>query len=421
MRSVPHSSSPTAQVSTNVFYQMIGKVVGAGTTFFITLYLARLLGPHGYGDIVKVVTYVSTFFIIADFGFNAVYLSDEQKSYTLPSLFFLRTLWSFVLLFVAYFLLRFVPLGIDDGYTAAVKLGILLYAPSILFQSMITTANAVFQKYLRYDYSFYAISVGSLTGILTVYIFSITHVSPALIGAGVYLSASIGTSFLALFYMQRLEALTMTYNRVYMKKLFIVSFPVGLTLIANLIYSHADSFILTLTRSTIEVGTYGFAYRFFETILVIPTFIMNASFPLLLAAKKQSVSLLLRRYRKLSWFMIVVSIGVAIAVWASAPLLIFIRPDFAVSGNYMRILALSFPLFFLSSLVMWMLFVFHKRWELCVIYSVSMIGNIGANVYYVPTYGATASAWITIASEALVLMATYFVLWQSLRLGKKRV
>ncbi len=416
----PKSSSAAIQISTNIFYQLAGKIVGAGTTFFVTLYLARLLGPLGYGDIVKVVMYVSAFFIIADFGFNAVYLSDAQTQYTFPSLFFLRLLWSFVLLGIAYVLLGVVPVGINDGYTLVVRTGILLYAPSILFQSIITTSNAVFQKHLRYDYSFYSVSFGSFVGLFALYFFSTIPFSPPLIGAGVYLSASIASAVFAFICMSRLERLTTHYNGEYMKKLFVASFPVGLTLMANLIYAHADSVILTLTRTTIEVGTYGFAYRFFETILVIPTFIMNASYPILLTSKQQSFISLVTRYRKLGFALTLLSVVFGVSVWILAPFLSVIRPDFSTSAEYLRILALSLPLFFLSSLVMWMLFVFNKRWELSVIYLIAMVINIGANVLFVPTYGAHASAWITLCSEALVLVATHSVLLRAWSEYKKQ-
>lgn len=409
------SSPIVMQISANVLFQLSGKIVGAGTTLFITLYLARLLGSYGYGDIVKVITYVSAFFIIADFGFNAVYLVDSKKLYTLPSLFILRILWSFVLLFAAYALLRFLPIGVYDGYTKAVRLGILLYAPSIIFQSIITTANAVFQKYLRYDYSFYAVSFGSIIGLISLYVLSRVPYPPSLIGAGVYLGASISTALVSFFYMRRLEGVLARYRFSYMKKLFVTSLPIGITLAANLIYAHADSFVLTLTRSTVEVGTYGFAYRFFETLLVIPTFIMNASYPILLTSKIKSAASLTKRYRKLFTSMIIISVAIAVGVWFMAPLLSIVRPEFIESSSFIRILVLSLPLFFLSSLVMWMLFVFHKRWELAFIYVTAMVINISLNILLVPLYGAYASAWITICSETIVLAATYSVLWRAQR------
>ena len=74
-----------------------------------------------------------------------------------------------------------------------------MYAPSIIFQSIITTANAVFQKYLRYDYSFYAVSLGSVVGLVSLYVLSRVPYSPSFIGAGVYLSASVSTALVSFF------------------------------------------------------------------------------------------------------------------------------------------------------------------------------------------------------------------------------
>lgn len=408
-------SSVSRQVSFNVLFQVLGKAISASTTFFITLSLAHMFGAAGYGDIVKVITYVSAFFVIADFGLNAVYISADQKTHALPSLFLIRVLWSGFLLAVSYVVLSVIPVGSGDGYSQAVRLGIFLYAPSIFFQSVITTTNAVFQKHLRYDYGVYAVVVGSVASLVAIYFFSITPHAPALVGASVYLIGSVATSIVAFFCVKKLETFTTKPQKRYMKDLFIASLPIGLTLVANIIYSHADSLILTLTRTTIEVGTYGFAYRFFETLLVIPTFMMNASYPVLLVSKKQSRELLLRRYKKLATTLIILSVGIGVVIWMMAPLLSYVREDFLASVTYIRILVLSLPLFFLSSLVMWMLFVFKKRWQLTIIYVIAMIVNIVANMQFVPQYGAIASAWITIISEGLVLVGTYSVLSFALR------
>lgn len=407
---VPKISTTAGQISTNVLYQLLGKVVGAGTTFFITTYLAYLFGPHGYGDIVKIVTYVSGFFIIADFGFNAIYLNDAQKVYALPSLIFLRSALSLVLLCISYLLLHFIPIGAIDGYTSSVRFGILLYAPAIIFQAVITTVNAVFQKHLRYDYSLYAISCGSAISLLALFLLPNFFSSPSFIGSLIYLSASIVTSIAAFLFMQRLEKISMHVSFAYTKLLLLSSIPVGITLIANILYAHADSVVLTLTRTTREVGTYGLAYRFFETLLVIPTFIMNAAYPILLQTSRSSPASLFHRYKKLTLLLSALSIIVMVISWICAPLLSYIRLDFIESVVYIRILILSLPFFFLSSLMMWMLFIFNKRWELSCIYLVAMVINIGANIVYVSTYGAYASAWITVWSEGLVLIATYSLL-----------
>ena len=58
-----------------------------------------------------------------------------------------------------------------------------------------------------------------------------------------------------------------------LRSLFIASFPLGLTLLFNVVYFHIDSIILTFTRTSAEVGIYGLAYKIFELPLVLPTFL----------------------------------------------------------------------------------------------------------------------------------------------------
>ena len=84
----------------NTGSQMIGKVVTSGTTFIISILIARSLGADGYGDFSKITTYIPIFYLFADFGLNAAYIQKEQedkKSY-LPTLFSIRILGSITLM-----------------------------------------------------------------------------------------------------------------------------------------------------------------------------------------------------------------------------------------------------------------------------------------------------------------------------------
>jgi O-antigen/teichoic acid export membrane protein len=66
----------------------------------------------------------------------------------------------------------------------------------------------------------------------------------------------------------------------------------------------------------------------------------------------------------------------------------------------------QFPLYFISSLTMWILITQKKQWKLVGIYGVSMCSNILLNYLFVPQYGYTAAAWITVIGEAIVLLAS---------------
>ena len=81
----------------------------------------------------------------------------------------------------------------------------------------------------------------------------------------------------------------------------------------------------------------------------------------------------------------------------------------------MRILTLGLPFFFLSSLVMWALIALGKQLVLAGIYGSLMITTILLDILVIPKFGATGAAWITVGSEALVLIASGLVLRRYLK------
>ncbi len=397
-------------IALNTISQFLGKIISAGTTFLITLLLARQFGVSGYGDFVKVTTYVAFFFLIADFGLNAIYLRKQNERQAFATLLGTRTILAGILIFFSVAILAFLPQEATDGYTAAVRLGIILFSPAILFQSFITTANAVFQKRLRYDIAAVALTAGSMCAIGVLWILLKTSAGPVFIGIMALLLGSAATSLFAFLGTKILkQEVTVSFSARTNLAFFIESVPLGLTLLFTLIYGHIDSVILTLTRSTAEVGIYGLAYKIFEMALVFPTFFMNALYPVLLTTKshhERFITLL----RRSALFLVGVSFLAMLVVWFAAPHVSNIQVGFAQSVTPLRILSLSFPFFFISALTMWALIALSKQLWLVVIYGSAMVINVFMNILFIPRFGYIAAAWTTVASEGIVLVVSGIVL-----------
>ncbi len=186
--------------------------------------------------------------------------------------------------------------------------------------------------------------------------------------------------------------------------------PLGATLIFNVVYFRIDSLIMTLTRTTAEVGIYGLAYKFFELPLVIPTFFMNSIFALMVRNPD-----VMRMFRKSFWILLPSSLVITIALWASAPLLTLIKQDFSASVSVLRVLSLGLPFFFLTSLTMWTIIALKKQTALFFIYGGSMILTIIADLVFIPTHGMMAAAWITVFSEAIILVVSGIFLLRYIR------
>lgn len=393
-------------VAINTASQLIGKFLSAGTAFLVSFLVARNFGAEGFGEFTKITTYVAFFFFIADFGLNAIFLQQKTPFSILLGL---RAAGGLLLIFLSLAILAFIPHGQDQGYTGFVRLGIILFSPAIFFQGLITTTNAIFQKQLRYDLATMAITAGAAGTIVALWIFQWSGILGSIFAL---ITGSIVTAIAALFLSRQfVDSLSIRIRIPDMIKLFLPAVPLGLTLLFNLVYFHADSVILTITRSTTEVGIYGLAFKVFEVPLVIPTFFMNAVYPLMLKTKSENFVAL---FKKSFIALFITSLVSLIAMWFASPLLLFIRADFAASIGVLRVLSLGMPFFFMSSLVMWALIALKKQYLLAIIYGCSMLLNILLNIWLIPLYGYMAAAWITVVSEAVVLLFSGFVLRKAL-------
>lgn len=389
----------------NTLSQLIGKAIGAATTFAVTFLVARQLGATGYGDFIKITTYVAFFYLLADFGINAIFLQHETRE-SWPALVVLRMSGGAALMATSLIILTLLPGSASQGYTPMVRLGILLFSPTIFLQGLITSANAIFQKKLRYNLATWAIFFGSIATLLLLW-----NPTNLLFVIGAVAVGVLVTTIFSLTFASRLVGhIRFSPSLGQMKRLLIPSIPLGITLLFNLVYFRADSVVLTLTRPTVEVGIYGLAYKVFEVVLVFPTFFMNAVYPLLLDTRYQFKTIL----RNSIIFLLITSLASLVTMWFAAPLLPLIKSDFDPSIAALRVLSLGLPFFFVTSVTMWALIALKKQLALVAVYGVSMIMNLVGNILLVPSHGFMAAAWLTVICEGLVLVLSGLILVREL-------
>lgn len=415
-----HHALRTA-IAKNTTAQVLGKIFSSASVFLVSIAIARLFGSNGYGEFTKITTYVPLFYLFSDFGLNAIYLQESAKEnsrITWQVLLATRILGGIVLSLAALVILQVFPTGTSQGYTPLVKLGIILNIPSILLQSLITTGNVLFQKNLRYDLSAIAVAAGAL--VLFGYVFLAPFLSTSvnggiLVGVLFFVFSAFTITLLTLYFARQFTgSLSPSFDMYAMKSLFFKALPLGLTLVANLVYFRIDNIILTLTRTTEEVGFYGLAYKFFEFPLVLPVFFMNVLYPILLSSMedkthtKRTGEILL----KSAFVLFIAGTGTTVMFWVGAPYLALIREEFASATPYLRILSLGLPFFFLSNLTMWTLITYKKIVALWLLYTSAMVSTVFVSVVIIPIYGAMGASVITVISEAALLVISSIYLIQ---------
>ncbi len=167
-----------------------------------------------------------------------------------------------------------------------------------------------------------------------------------------------------------------------------------------------------MLRSFEELGLYETAYKVFDFALVFPIFFMNAIYPVMAKIGKDNVRY--KRVFKKAFFVLLISsiLGIIFGLPA-APFLIRLiaGQSLPTSTLVLRILFLSFPLFFLSALLMWDLILKNQQKSLVLIYGVGLTVNVVLNLVFIPRFGILAAAVNTGLTEAAVLILLF---WSSL-------
>ena len=397
-----------------VFYntgaQIVGKGITASITLLITLIIGRTLGPAGYGDFTKIFVFVGYFYTLADFGLNTIYIkiAKENEITHLRPLLGLRILVGVFLALLAITISQFLPYDqtASTGFSPLVKTGIAVASATIITHALLTTANAFFQKILRYDLSALAAATGYLVILISAIV--ITATTKSILG---YTTAYVlgGLTLVATAYFIIAKRAKNFFTPIFSIGQFTSflkpAWPVGIALIFNLIYFRIDVLILSNFRTSAEVGLYGLAYQFFEAALAVPIFAANAIYPLLAKVFTKSAQVFGKQVS--SWIKILIAMSVLLTlalIVISYFIPVFFGQSFEGSVKALQILSLGLPFFFISALLWHLLIIYDKQKYLVFIYATGALFNLIANLIFIPKFGYLAAAATTVVSEGLIML-----------------
>ena len=386
-------------IAKNTLYQITARSVTSFIGFLITLIIARKFGVLGYGDFTKITSYVALFYLVIDFGLNAFFLQYENAKF--KNLFYLRMLISLGIFLLLNILAFFLPYNaaLGTGFSAVERFGIFIFSFSIFAQSIILSSSAIFQKTVNYYFYMLGTILGSVVNLIVVLIFAYLNFSIMYILFGFVFSSFVG-SFALLFFAKE-KILPFSLGKEFTSKIIMASWPLGLMLIFNLVYFRADMFLLSILKTTQDVGIYGLSYKFFDFLIALPLFLSNAVYPFLIKAKSDK-KLFFDLTNKYFLVFLLSSFIVIIPFWFISPLFTLIKSDFTNSMLPFRILLLSLPFFFTTSFLQWTLITLGKQKYLMIVYFFSTLLNIVLNVIFIPQFSYVACATITVVSEGIV-------------------
>ena len=195
--------------------------------------------------------------------------------------------------------------------------------------------------------------------------------------------------------------------------------PVGIGGLLTLGYGYVDQVIVFEIAGPHDAGLYGAVYRIYERIQFLPAAIMTTLFPLFVAARDSDPARVRRLFRTTVDFLLLTSLP------ASRDLsgrrrreiteLLF-GADFTDAGPALPLLMGTFVVVSLGYLTGYLIVAYNLQRRFLAIAVGALVFNVAANLALVPSYGFMAAAWITLATEILVMTTSMWIVCTRARL-----
>lgn len=393
------------------FWQALVKIITSIGGFIILGVVARTYGEAGTGHFTLALTYLAFFYIFSDFGFNAHILSKLQGS---PSkaqtvwrkLLGVRIVWSLFLIGLA--LVIIILLHFPPEFNLAVIIGSI----TIFFYSLNTTANSIFQAKLKYEFGAIPVLLSAPLGVISIILMAAIKLPVQMLVLGYVISWFIYGILTLLLASKFTKYITPIFDSRFTKKLFIDTWPLAATLVLNTLYFRVDAFILAFYHSSSSVGVYNSAYQVFQAVLVLPTFIMNSFYPMMLQTLKFNIARFGYQIKLAVFGLFLCSVIILMVIYVFSPLIIKLitGSGFVGSVDSLKILSFGFPAYFLSALALWVMVAKKMYKEMVIIYTVGLAFNFLSNLVFIPRYSILAASWISVVSEYLILLLQVVIL-----------
>ena len=407
----------TKAVAANTIVQIVGRIIITAISLVTIGILTRYLGVFGFGQLQTVFAYLAMFTVLADLGFFFIIVRDistlnsqKEKIDFIGNALTIRIIAAFIV------------------YSIAVIVGYFIYKEPIIFWGIVflsfsffaltvqNTIIAVFQSVFRMDKTVIADLIGKVA-ILGLVIYAMS-IDKGMIG--VYLSYIIGSLLnlaVAISMANRILPIRLKFDFKVSRKILSESAPMGLAVILSTLYFKIDSVMLSLMKGSFDVGIYSVPYKIIEVILVVPAIFANTILPIYSRYFREKDERLGFSLQKVFDGLALMAIPVVFGLIALAkPIINIIGGDefltassISILGSAitsitaLKILAMAVGLAFISQAFSYLISAGGYQRKLILPNLLFLIFNLTANFILIKIWSYFAAAWITVATEILVV------------------
>lgn len=399
------NSSGFKKYLSNTSWLFAQRVLNIVVGLFITVWLARYLGPEQFGILNYAISFVALFGILSSLGLNTLATREllnhpQDSDYIMGTSFMLSFVGAIVLLPVAVFSVSIVRPDNDLIFW------MVLIISSTFFFNSLNVIKYWFESHVQAKYS--SIVEGSLVFVSAFIKGTLIYIEAPLIAfAWAILAQSILLAFGFIFmYLKKSNKIsTWKVSLDKAKYLLKEAYPLILTGAVFVFFTKIDQVMLGSMIGDEAVGIYAVAVRLSESWIFIPGIIATSFFPAILNARKRDYELYLQRLQHLLNLMAVLGVFVAVVTtFVASP---FIN---LVFGEHYDESALILVIH-IWSMVFYSISIISSRYFLAEglqLYSlrrasIGLVLNIVLNYFLIPLYGALGAAIATVISQMVAV------------------
>ncbi|MEN9557773.1 MAG: hypothetical protein RL141_142 [Candidatus Parcubacteria bacterium] len=407
-------ASVARSLASNTAVQAAGKALSIVMGVVVVGLLTRLLGQEGFGKYSTANAFIQVFALFMDLGLNVMLVqmlgeqmgNEKEERRIVSALFTLRVIMAGVVISAAPFIGLLVP-----AYDHELKIALFAIWGSFFFTLLNQVVIGVHQRHL----TMHVVAIGELVGRAVLLGGVVLAVAQGWGLIPVVLIVSLGgfVNFVVNFLLAlRLSDFRWNIDVALWKTALRRSWPIGLSILFGLIYFKADTLVLSWVRSQSEVGIYGAAYRVLEILISLPFMYAGVLLPIIAklwkdGAHARFTALIQRSFDAMALCVFPMVLGTqAIAVHA---ITLVAGPEFAPSGDVLRVLIIATGAIFLATVLSHAVVALDAQRDMLPWYIWTAIATLIAYIMLIPPYGIWAAAWLTVASEIVILIGNMVV------------
>jgi O-antigen/teichoic acid export membrane protein len=402
------------KIAYNVLVSSVSKFFSTALALVSIGFITRYLGREGFGNYATVLAFLSFFASLADLGLYHISTreisrpgADEKK--IMGNIFTLRVISALAILALAPIIVLFFD------YPPEVKEGIIIAAASFLFSSGYQVLNGVFQKNLAMD----RVAVGELAG-------KIIQVAVVILAVKLQLGfnwiiASLLFNMMAsfaivFFWSRKYLRFNFRFDFSYWKKFLKESLPIGIGSVIVFVYFKMDTILLSLLKTSEDVGVYNAAYKVLENISFFPAMIIGLVLPILsntIFTDKEKFKDISNKTFKV-FIILVVPLIIGTLFLSSGIIQLIGGGQFGQSAAVLQVLVFALAAIFFGNFFNNILIAGNLQRKLMGIWILAAIFNVGLNLVIIPKFSFMGAAYVSTGTEIFVAIVAGYFAWKKL-------